>query len=75
MAKSILDLLPVTKLGWGVSGRPNNFELGPDSTLHNMSSVNNNPPLSAYDSAFIRRQNPTTLGAKITSKYLDNLPS
>ena len=74
MARSIVDLLPTTKLGWGASGRPNNFELGPDSTLHNTSSVNNNPPLSSYASAFIRRQKPTVLSAKITTKYLDNPP-
>ncbi len=73
---SIRDLIPTTRLGYGAKGRPDDFELGIDSTLHNTSSVNNNPALTTYKSSFIRRQKPTQLGLKgIVKKYLDNLPS
>lgn len=69
------DLLPKTKLGWGASGRPDNFEMGIDSTLHNTSSLNDKPALTSYKSAFIRRQHATKLARTGTIvKYLDNPP-
>lgn len=57
--------------------RPGDFELGPGSTLHNVSSTFNRPPLSSYKSSFIRRQrpvNPALIFPEKPKKYLDNPP-
>jgi hypothetical protein len=61
----------------GPSKRPSDFELGPGSTLHNVSSTYNRPPFSSYKSDYLRRQKPVTanlLFPEKPKKYLDNPP-
>ena len=70
----LINLLSKTLLGWGRAGRPNDFDLGPNSKLHNTASLNNMPPLSSFDDPYIRKQKPTKLGPGLFKKYLDNLP-
>lgn len=70
---SLIDLWPTTKLGYA-GGRPNDFELGPTSTLHYESSLNGQPPFTSYSSAYLRTLQPTKLGPGIPVKYLDNPP-
>jgi hypothetical protein len=57
--------------------RPEDFELGAGSTVHNVSSTYNRPPFSSYKSAYLRRQrpvNPKLVFPEKPKKYLDNLP-
>jgi hypothetical protein len=72
---SILELLPSTHLGYG-GKTPSQFEMGADSTLHYMSSLNGNPPFSSYSDPYLKRQHPTklSLGTLNPPKYLDNPP-
>lgn len=72
---SLLNLLPTTK--YGFQGKtPPTFDLGPNSTLDNQSSLNGNPPFSSYSDAFLRKQQATKLApsGQQLQKYLDNPP-
>jgi len=65
-----------SKLGYP-SGRPDGFDLGRGSTLHNESSTINSPAFSTYVSPYLRTLKPVDkayLFPKNPSKYLDNLP-
>lgn len=74
MAKGLKDKITETNLGYK-GGRPIDFELGPNSTLHNTTSVDGKPPFSSYASPVIKSKTPTKIGFKQGPKYLDNLPS
>lgn len=66
-----------TKLGYAPGGRPGNFELGANSTIHNVSSTRNRPPFSTYASPYLRSQrpvDPSFLFPEKPKKYLDNPP-
>jgi hypothetical protein len=66
-----------SKLGFYNGGRPDDFELGPQSTLHNVSSTYGQPPFSSYKSAFLKTKvptNPVFLFPQNPKKYLDNPP-
>jgi hypothetical protein len=61
----------------GPSKRPGDFEFGPDSKLHNVSSTFGSPAFSTYKSAYLRTErpvNPKMLFPQNPKKYLDNLP-
>lgn len=74
MSKGLKDKAKDSRLGYK-GGRPDDFTLGPDSTLNYTSSVDGKPPFSTYKSEFLRRQKPTRLAPKGTpAKYLDNPP-
>ena len=71
---SLLELLPTSRFGFG-GKTPATFELGPNSTLHDMSSLNNTPSFGTYKDAYLRTKKPTNLGRPgPIPKYLDNPP-
>jgi hypothetical protein len=72
---SLLNLLPSSKYGLG-GKQPEQFDLGPGSTLDNESSLNNNPPFTTYKDAYLRGKMPTKQAppAAQLKKYLDNPP-
>ena len=72
---SILELFPNTNLGYK-GGSPDNFDMGPNSTLHYHSSLDGNPPFSVYDSIYLKGKVHTNLstGTLNPVKYLDNTP-
>lgn len=64
-------------LGYPIGARPNDFDLGLSSTLHNVSSTRGRPPFSSYKSLFLKAQrpvNPMFLFPENPAKYLDNPP-
>ncbi len=66
-----------TKLGYAFQpdNRPDNFDLGPGSTLHKTSSKDGNPSFSTYKSKFLKTLIPSILDRpEPISRYLDNLP-
>ncbi len=66
-----------TKLGYTAGGRPGNFELGANSTIHNVSSTRNRPSFTTYASVYLRNQRPVDpkfLFPENPKKYLDNPP-
>lgn len=72
---TIRDFITKSIYGWGKAARPDNFDLGIDSTLHKTSSVDNIPALSSYKSPVIKTKTPTNLNRKgPIKKYLDNPP-
>lgn len=72
---SLLDLLPTSRLGFN-GKTPASFDLGPNSTLDNASSIDNIPAFSTYADPFLRTKTPTklSLGGVTPAKYLDNPP-
>ena len=59
------------------SGRPDGFDLGRASTLHNESSTINKPAFSAYKNPYLRTLKPVDkafLFPKNPKEYLKNLP-
>ena len=66
-----------TKLGYFNGARPDDFELGAGSTLHNTSSINGKPPFGSYKSAYLKTKvptNPSFIFPTNPVKYLDNPP-
>ena len=72
---SLLNLLPTSRYGLG-GKQPDQFDLGPNSTLDNTSSLNNNPVFTSYKDVYLRGKMPTKLAppASQLKKYLDNPP-
>ena len=72
---SLLQLLPTSIYGLG-GKTPAPFDLGPNSTLDYQSSINNAPPFTSYQDAYLRTLSPTklSLGGITPPKYLDNPP-
>ena len=72
---TILELLPLTNLGYH-GGQPAPFDLGPASTLHYHSSLDNNPAFGTYKDPYLRGLQPTKLGPGTLNpvKYLDHPP-
>jgi len=71
------DLQDTTKLGYAFKPdhRPDDFDLGPGSTLHNTSSKDGNPSFSTYKSKFLKTLIPSVLDRpEPISRYLDHLP-
>ena len=75
MSTSLLTLLPTSKYGYK-GQKPANFDLGPNSPLHDTSSLNGIPPFAGYSDATLRTLKPTKLsrGNAPIVKYLDNPP-
>lgn len=72
---SLKDLLPTSVFGYH-GKTPAAFDLGPNSTLDNASSINNNPAFTSYSDPYLRGKTPTKLGlgGKTPKRYLDNPP-
>jgi len=72
---SLLNLLPFSRFGFG-GKKPDQFDLGPGSTIDNQSSLNNNPPFATYKDVYLRGKMPTKQAPPGTQlkKYLDNPP-
>jgi hypothetical protein len=73
----LLDLLNTTKLGYANKPNfaPDQFDLGPSSTLHKTSSKDGNPAFSTYASPFLRTLTPSLLDRpEPIWRYLDHLP-
>lgn len=72
---TLFDLIPTSNLGYK-GGQPPYFDLGKNSTLHNLSSLDNEPPFSSYADPYLRTLTPTHLspGTLNPVKYLDNPP-
>lgn len=72
---SLLKMWPTSNLGYH-GGTPDQFEMGKNSTLHYMSSLNGIPSFLSYTDPYLRRQHPTklSLGTLNPPKYLDNPP-
>jgi hypothetical protein len=61
----------------GPNKRPDDFELGAGSALHNVSSTYGTPAFSTYKSAYLRTEKPVDpklLFPRTPKKYLDNPP-
>ena len=72
---SIKNLIPKSLYSWGKNLRPDNFDFGGSSTIHNTSSIDGKPSFSSYKSAFLKKQRPSNLDPKTPfKKYLDNPP-
>jgi hypothetical protein len=63
-------LIPTSKLGYrGL--QPPSFPLGPNSTVHNTSSIYGTPSFGTYTSTYLRRQKPTKLaGPQNPNRYV-----
>lgn len=71
----LIDLLPTSPLGWKGQKPPGNPE-DPNSTLHNQSSINNNPAITKKPSRLDEGDplNTSKFRNAIGKKYMDNLP-
>ncbi len=67
----LIDRLPTTNLGYQ-GGQPPTFNLGPNSTLHNLSSKDGTPAFSTYSRPYLKTLTPSMLDRTgVIIKYLD----
>jgi hypothetical protein len=66
----LLNMIPNSALGYK-GQQPPKFDLGPNSTVHNTSSIYGTPNFGTYKSAYLRRQKPTQLaGPQNPKRYV-----
>lgn len=56
----LIDRLPTTNLGYH-GGQPQQFELGSNSTLHNLSSKDGTPAFITYSRPYLKTLSPSIL--------------
>lgn len=72
---SLREKVTETNLGWR-GEQPPSFEMGVESTLHNASSIVDQPAFSTYTNPYLRTKRPSQLDRGIARlpHYLDNPP-